>query len=501
MGMGEELLEKAREVIGFVQDAASGGRALHEVEKRLWSWMLELGQHSLGMFFALCGDGDEGESVTLADGRRVKRLGALHRREYQSVFGAFELHRVVYGTREGQKIEHVPLDGRLKLPAGKFSYLLQDWDQSLSQEMPFAQASETLKRMLGFKQSVHSLERTGRQLAEAVPTFWEDLAVPPAEEEGELMVITADGKGVPMRRGAQSSEGELAEPKSGPKPGDKKMALLGAVYTVDAFPRTPQQVLEALNHAPGERAEPPPKRPEPQFKRVRASLRRDGKDTTEPQIADIFGWMRQEVSSRDPAGEKPLLLVMDGQDSLWNAALVYLPEGDFDVVEILDLLHAIGYVWDAAHLFHPKNSPQASALVQGHVKRLLEGDVNNVIDDLREAGTEHGLRGERLDTLERICGYFTNNAHRMVYHEYLAKGYPIASGIIEGACRCVVNDRMERSGMRWVFPGAHAMLGLRSITLSGLWDELMTFRIAEESRRLYPNAAANDDAMNLSAVA
>jgi hypothetical protein len=172
------------------------------------------------------------------------------------------------------------------------------------------------------------------------------------------------------------------------------------------------------------------------------------------------------------------------------------------VVEILDVLHAIGYVWEAAHLFYPKNSPQAPALVQAHVECLLEGQVNSVIEDLREAGAEHGLRGERLETLERICGYFTNNAHRMAYDEYLAKGYPIASGIIEGACRCVANDRMERSGMRWVFAGAHAMLGLRSITLSGLWDELMTLRIAEESRRLYPYAAANDDgAMNLSAVA
>ena len=111
---------------------------------------------------------------------------------------------------------------------------------------------------------------------------------------------------------------------------------------------------------------------------------------------------------------------------------------------------------------------------------------------IRWLGTHHKLKGKRRATLEGICGYFHNNAHRIAYDVYLEHGFPIASGVIEGACRCVVKDRMERSGMRWVISGARAMLDMRCIHLSGLWEEFTAFRIQRESQRLYPGSAAND---------
>lgn len=83
------------------------------------------------------------------------------------------------------------------------------------------------------------------------------------------------------------------------------------------------------------------------------------------------------------------------------------------------------------------------------------------------------LSGKPLDELKKICSYLRDNANRMPYGEYLAAAYPIASGIIEGACRNVGKDRKERNGMRWVYGGAHAMLVLRSIQLRDLWDEFI----------------------------
>jgi hypothetical protein len=77
-------------------------------------------------------------------------------------------------------------------------------------------------------------------------------------------------------------------------------------------------------------------------------------------------------------------------------------------------------------------------------------------------GTKHKLRGKKWDKLAKICGYLENNAHRMHYDVYLAAGYPIASGVIEGACRHFIKDRMERSGMRWTIERAQAMLDVRS---------------------------------------
>jgi hypothetical protein len=295
----------------------------------------------------------------------------------------------------------------------------------------------------------------------------------------------------------------MADPplKAGPKPGRKKVSLVGSVYTVDPFVRTPEAVLDALFRSPGERAHPPADRPQPCFKRVRASLIRDAAETSKPSYDEIFGWIAHELSTRDPVGKRPLILLMDGQESLWNAGLSHLPEDQCRVTEILDLLHACGYVWDAAHLFHPTGSANALGYVRRLVLQILQGEVNAVIRALRRKGARTKLRGKRAETLEDICGYFETHSHRMAYDEYLSAGYPIASGVIEGACRNVVKDRMERSGMRWVIKGAHAMLGLRSIHLSGLWDQFMRFHIDRECQRLYPNRAANDDQMALPLVA
>jgi hypothetical protein len=358
-------------------------------------------------------------------------------------------------------------------------------------EMPYATVRATLERILGFTESVHTMERNQREMATAVEDFWKDRPTPPAQQEGEILVCTADGKGVPMRDGAKAPAGVEPPATGGVRSGTKKMALLGAVYTVDRFIRTPEEVLDALFQE-ARACEPPPSRPRPCFKYVRAALQRDDMDSTEPQVQAIFGWMAGQVTQRNPNGKKELVLLMDGQESLWNAGWAYLPEALAEVTEILDLLHALGYLWEAAHLFHPKGSDAARDFVKEQARRMLHGEIAAVIRSLRWLGTHHKLKGKRDEALTRICGYFHNNAHRMAYDVYLEHGFPIASGVIEGACRCVVKDRMERSGMRWVMSGARAMLDMRCVYLSDLWEEFTTFRIQRESRRLYPGYAAND---------
>jgi hypothetical protein len=306
------------------------------------------------------------------------------------------------------------------------------------------------------------------------------------------VVCTADGKGVPIRGLSDKAPKEQAPSSSGMRPGTKKMALIGALYTVDRYVRTPDEVLEALFRE-SLAGEPPPTRPKPCFKEVRAALERDGADSTAPQTQEILG---QQAKLRNPTGEKPTVVLMDGQESLLNASLEYLPEGEGEVTDILDLLHATGYLWEAAHLFHPKGSEAARTFAKEQTRRMLHGHISVVIDALQAQGTEQKLKGKPREELERICGYLRNNAHRMAYEVYLEHGFPIASGVIEGACRCVVKDRMERSGMRWIMSGARAMLQMRCIYLSDLWEEFMTFRIHRESQRLYPRCAANDPVLS-----
>jgi hypothetical protein len=118
--------------------------------------------------------------------------------------------------------------------------------------------------------------------------------------------------------------------------------------------------------------------------------------------------------------------------------------------------------------------------------RVLQGKAEGVIRGLREMATKHALSGPKKKAIREICGYLEKNRERLRYDEYLAKGYPIASGAVEGACRHLVKDRMERAGMHWTAQGAQAMLDLRSVFVSGQWQDYQTYRIEEETQRLYP---------------
>ena len=476
------------ELQAFVRSAAGAGTPVHEVERGLWRRLLQLGYQLQSQFFAWVGDGDQGDTVTLAEGRVVRRLPEHHRRPYQSVFGSFELERVVYGTRESQRIEFVPLDARLGLPRGKFSYLLQDWDQALAVETPYQPVNQVLSRMLGVEQSVASLEQMTRTLATAVDDYRVTQPPAPVVSGEQLLVLSADGKGVPLRKPATAPPIRAHDHQPGPKPDRKKMALVGAVYQVDSYPRTPHEVVEALFHDPAAPAAvgTSSPRPTPQHKRLRASLNRPEGTTPVRAAAEIFPWLAAEAQQRDPQHQRPWVVLMDGQPGLWEAMAHVL--GDTPRVEILDLLHATGYLWEAVHLFHPPGSELALQLMKLLVLGLLSGVGAALIPWLTDQAESIGLTTTHRERLAQIGQYFYHHHERLHYDQYLAAGYPIASGVIEGACRHVIKDRLERTGMHWTVPGAQALLQLRCVALNGDWEAFMKHYIDQESTRLYPQA-------------
>lgn len=477
-----ELTQFAKQLEDSIRQAAQDGQPIHEVERVVWQKVLEMGRLALGSFLALQGTGDVGEACTTPDGKTWKRLESLHHRCYRSIFGVFDLNRAVYGTREGQKIEHVPLDSRLQLPQSEFSYLLQDWAQALGVEQAFARAAETLETILGLRLSVDSLERMSRKMAEWVDEFREQQPAPKSEDEGEFLVATADAKGVPMVRPTKTPPAGRPRRK-GEKANKKQMATLGAVYSVNPKHRTAEEVVAALFREPKPRGERDEPEPVAQQKRVCASLSYDHPSGWMDGEDWVFWWMEDEVSLRRYPGQ-PLVCLMDGQPSLWAARRKRLPQ-DEDTVDILDLLHVTPRLWRAAHLFYAEGSDEADAFVRSRLLEILRGRAGYVIGGLRQRGTKRKLRGQRRRTLHTLCNFLQKNLPRMRYHEYLAAGYPIASGVIEGACRHVVKDRMERAGMRWVVPGAQAMLDLRTTYLNGQWKDYQTYRIERECQMLY----------------
>lgn len=257
----------------------------------------------------------------------------------------------------------VPLDNRLQLPAGAFSYVLQDWDQALAVEQAFSQVNQTIARLLKLPQSVDSLEGMNRQMAQDVGWFRDTLRRPPAAEEGPIVVLTADGKGIVVRGPGTPTVCGGQRP-AGQRANQKRMATVGAVYTVDPYVRTPAQVVAALFRDPD--YEPGP-RPEPCHKRVWASLPEEG-PAPRSSTALVFDWLWWEYAQRNPRGRRPAVCVCDGQETLWQACAETVP--DCERVEVLDLLHGTPRLWQAAKLLYGDKSPDVLPFVRQRVLQV-----------------------------------------------------------------------------------------------------------------------------------
>jgi hypothetical protein len=476
-----ELTQKlVPQIIELLTASLTEGRPVHEVEQGLWDLALQVGRRGLTAFFDAHGTGDLGASVTLPDGQQAERLEELHPRRYVSIFGPFGLERAVYGSREGQALEFVPLDNRLQLPHSVFSYVLQDWDQALAMEQPFGQVNQTIERILKLPQSVDSLEGVNRQQAQDVALFRDLQGSPPAAEEGQIVVVTADCKGIVMRgQGTPTVCG--GERPAGQRANQKRMAAVASVYTVDPYLRTADEVVAALFRDPDYE---PERRPTPCHKRVWASL---PQEDPEPRssIAIVFDWVWWEFAQRNPRLARPTVCLCDGQKALWEACADAVL--DDDRIDILDLLHVTPRLWAAAKLLYGQKSKEVLPFVRQRVTQVLQGKVESVIRTMRRMAQQRGLASAKKKALARICSYLHKNRQRMRYDEYLRQGYPIASGVIEGACRHLIKDRMERAGMHWTRSGAQAMLDLRSVWIGGYWQAFQQQRIDHETERLYPH--------------
>jgi len=478
----EGVREQLSELEQWLVRAAQEGAGEHEVERHLFREMLALGGQLLGAFLKLVGPGDLGKEVAVDGEHTVKRWPQQQPRRLLTVFGEFSITRCVYGTRPGQKIELVPTDQRLQLPEGDVSYLLQEWDQLLGIEQAFGLVRDTLETILGFRQSVDTLERGNRQMAEAAPAFRQSQPAPKPEEEGELLVVTEDNKGVPMVRPADAPPAGCHR-KKGEKANKKQMACIGCVYTVNPHVRTPEELVATLFRDPDRPQQEPP---EARQKRYWTALTREEGGRTVRAQDEVFGHLRDDVALRRRPRQR-MVHLCDGQHSLETDRSKYLPQ-DEQTVDILDLMHVTPRLWEAAHLFHREGSDAAAQFVRKRLLRVLEGSAGRVIGGLRQMGTKHNLKGAPKRRLKRLCNFLEGNLHRMRYDEYLRAGYPIATGVIEGACRHVIKDRMERTGMRWKVPGAHAMLQLRAIHANQDWRAFQDARIKHENARLYPHA-------------
>ncbi len=237
-------------VVERMQHAADQHQPIHQVEEILFRDLLVIGRWLLQAFLDMAGTGDVGPTLTVAGDsppdpdQELPRLDQPRKRPYLSIFDEIVIERTCYGHH---RVEAAPLDARLHLPQRQYSYLLQQWLGSFVVDDAHAEAIRKLGTVLGLELTVKASEDLNREQASDVEVFQDRLPVPDAAAEGPLLVVTADCKGVPLVRKALPPDKATDTPLpalanqrrgKGEKANKKKMAAVGAVYTIDPFVRT-----------------------------------------------------------------------------------------------------------------------------------------------------------------------------------------------------------------------------------------------------------------------
>jgi hypothetical protein len=486
----EQLITQAKkqfdDILSYVQGKAQS-QELNDVEKGIFYALLTLGLTLLLVFFQQRGVGYKGK--VHIDKKGVKRLYHSRKtREYLSIFGRVSIPRACYWAKGCQEV--YPLDAELNLPDGEYSYVLQEWGSALGSEEPYEKAANFLETVLGVPLWGSAIETVMNKSCIDVSRFYENRKVPDEKTEKEIIVATGDGKGVVMRKDQIEKKTGKKRPRKMRKKGErtkkkveeeskrlgkKKMSTVIGVYTIDRHERTAEDFLN--------RKEKTQHRPRPCNKVAQATL--EGKEIA-------FQRLKEEVVKRDPSKKKQGVALVDGEHKLRELMKKYLPW----FLIIIDIYHVMEYLWKGAHVFHKEGSTDAESWMTDKLTKLLFGKVKEVIAEFK--GLLETVSGEKKKQLGMVITYLENGKSHMRYDIYLKRGYPIGSGVVEGACKNLVKDRMEQCGMRWTIAGAEAVLRLRSIQINGMTSDYWKYHVAQEKQRLYGNFV-EDGAVELAA--
>jgi hypothetical protein len=486
------LQEKSQMTFTEIQTYIEGEackQELHEVELQLFRLLQRLGRNLLEQMLARRGTGKSTEPVYGRDGQVLPYHGVETVR-YVSIFGELRVRRAYYWERNRQGV--LPLDAELNLPEKKFSYLLQQWTQGLATEMAYEKASAHVAEWLGFPLYHQGVEQVTLETGKAVEAFYEEQPAPKPEMEGSHLGISADGKGVRLRHAKGPRRNDTVRLGKGEKRGTKKEALVTVDFTFNPLARTPEEATKTLlnTFTEEERQGAQKAREERRQKNLqvpRSALNKHVRATLDGQD-QAFEYLAQRVKKRDPNGEKKIVALVDGAHRLEKGLLTVFKEHQLDQqidAIILDPYHVTEYLWKAANSLYGEKDPQRLPWVEKNLFAIMQGQVGCVIDNLKQTITQKKQKAASRHALQSVITYFVNHQHMMKYDEYLAKGYPIATGIVEGACGSLVKNRLEQSGMRWSAKGAQAMLDERAVKFNHDWQTFWVYYIKREQARLY----------------
>ena len=420
----------------------------------------------------------EHDEVVDVDEVERTRIEAGRTRKLLTVLGEVVVERLAY--REDCESDLHPADATLNLPREKHSHGLRRLAAIESSRGSFSSAVDAIERTTGTRVGKRQVEELTRRAASDVDNFYATRKPRPSPKS-DVVVLSADGKGVVMRpdalrestaHAAATSENKLTTRLSrGEKRNRKRMAEVGAVYDITPAIRTPCDIIttdDSHERSPG---------PVARDKWLTASVERG--------ISEVIGFVFDEADRRDPKHRRPWIALVDGNKQQIDCIKAQAQQRGLEVDILIDFVHVIEYLWTAAWCFFPEGDKAAESWVGTHALSILRGAWQSVAAAIRGKATANDLKPDERKGADTCAEYLTSKGAHLDYAKALASGWPIATGIIEGACRYLVKDRMDVTGARWGLEGAEATLKLRALISNGDFDDYWKFHLDCEQQRVH----------------
>jgi len=430
--------------------------------------------------------------VTGPDGVPRTRAERGRTRPLVTRFGQVTVSRIAYRS-PGRSNVH-PLDAALNLPEEKHSHGLRKLAAVEAARGSIEAAGDAVVRATGVRIGKRQLEELARRAAAHVDAFYLFRVIDPAPD-GWPLVLTFDGKGIVMlpdalrpatAKAAASAQNKLATRLSpGEKSGRKRMAELACVYDAAPVPRTPGEVISTpaqkrrnkKAQAGKPKGKQKPREPQARGKWLTASVTDD--------IPAVIAAAFDEAERRDPQHKREWAVLIDGNNTQIETVTAEAARRGITVTIVIDFIHVLEYLWKAAWSFFDKGEPAAEEWVADQARKILRGKSAQVAAGIRRRATTYGYSPAERAGADEAARYLDNKKDYLGYATALAKGWPIATGIIEGAARWLVKDRMDITGARWGLEGAEAILKLRALIASGDFDAYWRFHLRREHERIH----------------
>lgn len=442
-------------------------RTAQESETAVWMSLLAQGRALMAWYFARRAERYESETTSYSRGGLTYQLVGREESEIGTRFGKVPFERPV-GKVVGvpRWARDLPLDRELGLSSG-FTAPVVTTLTRLCAQMAFAQARETFGTIFGWSPSQRTVLRMVDSMGERARPFLEEAPAP--EGDGEVLVITVDGKGAPAissreygrraqprsarsenkRHDRRNKRRQHPRPRRGPgkKSKNAKVATVGVLYTL-------------RRGTDGKLEGPINKRMYATFESSRA----------------LFLWILQEARKRGYGTDKfrRVLFIADGAETLWTLQQEMFPDAEV----CIDWYHVVEKLWAAGKAICRGTRRRRKALeawVAEQKRRLRRGELEQVLATIRKALADTAVTGPgnkyRREVLTKTLSYLEKNASRMQYARLRKQDFPIGSGVVEGAVRHLVGMRLDGPGMRWGRDRAEAILYLRCVLINRQWKD------------------------------